>query len=164
VLVVRNPYTMSFRAVRRKPPSWRRELAYEDQLRLVAQHWRNSTRLALEDGVAAGRFLAVRFEDFLSNPRDVVRAICESVRLRYDDDLVPQPEHTMPFATLPWDRKWYPLQGDAWRDKVGDLEAQIVEEECGDLIKQLGYGRLTDSDPLHPTLMRVSATSTQLVA
>jgi Sulfotransferase family len=164
VLVVRNPYTMCFRAVRRKPPSWRQEIAYEDQLRLVAQHWRNSTRLALEDGPATGRFVAVRFEDFLQNPEAVVRAICNSVELRYDDDLVPRPEHTMPFATLPWDRKWYPLQGDEWRDKVGDAEAQIVDEECGELAKELGYGRLTDSAPLHPEVVRVSARSSQLVA
>jgi hypothetical protein len=164
VLVVRNPYTMCFRAIRRKPPSWQREVAYEDQLRLVAQHWRNSTRLALEDGIAIQRFIAIRFEDFLSNPAAVVRAICESVHLGYDDDLIPHPQHTMPFATLPWDRKWYPLQGDGWRDKVGDLEAQIVEEECGELIKQLGYARLTDSDPLHPALLRVSTKNAQLVA
>jgi hypothetical protein len=164
VLVVRNPSTTSFRAVRRKPPSWRRDVAYEDQLRLVAQHWRNSTRLALQDGIATGRFIALRFEDFLVNPSAVVRAICDSVHLGYDDDLIPQPEHTIPFATLPWDRKWYPLEGDEWRDQVGDLEAQIVEEECGELIDDLGYTRLTDSEPLHPAVLRVSASSAQLVA
>lgn len=164
VLVVRNPYTMCFRAVRRKPPSWQRQVAYEDQLRLVAQHWRNSTRLALDDGTATGRFIAVRFEDFLQNPAAVVRAVCNAVDLRYDDDLVPQPEHTMPFATLPWDRKWYPLQGDEWRDKVGDLEARIVEEECGALISELGYGRLTDATPTHRGLLRVTSSSAQLVA
>ena len=164
VLVVRNPYTMSFRAVRRKPPSWRQEVAYEDQLRLVAQHWHNSTRLALEDGSKTGRFIAVRFEDFLRNPAGVVRAICDSVDLSYDDDLTPQPEHVMPFATLPWDRKWYPLQVDEWRDKVGDAEAQIVDEECLELARALGYGRLTDSEPLHPALLRVSPVGAHLMA
>jgi hypothetical protein len=76
VLVVRNPYTMCFRAVRRKPPAWRREVPYEEQLRLAAQHWRNSTQLALEDGPKTERFIAVRFEDFVKEPAAVVRAIC----------------------------------------------------------------------------------------
>jgi hypothetical protein len=166
VLVVRNPYTMCFRAVRRKPPAWRREVSYEEQLRLAAQHWRNSTQLALEDGPKTGRFIAVRFEDFVKDPAAVVRAICSTVGLSYDDDLVPQAGHRMPFATLPWDRKWYPLQGDEWRDQVGDLEAGIVDEECGELAKALGYGRLTDTAPVHDAVLRVAGlpAAPQLVA
>jgi hypothetical protein len=166
VLVVRNPYTMVFRAVRRKPPAWRREVPYEEQLRLVAQHWRNSTRLALDDGVATGRFIGVRFEDFVREPEKVVRALCEATGLEYHDDLVPRAGHRMPFATLPWDRKWYPLQGDEWRDKVGDLEAGIVLEECGELAAELGYGRLTDTLPAHPAMLRVAGlpAASQLVA
>jgi hypothetical protein len=156
LLVVRNPYTMCFRAVRRKPPAWREDLAYEDRLRLVAQHWSNSTRIALEDGPPTGRFLALRFEDFLQKPEEVIRAVCKAVGLSYDDDLVPRASHRMPFATLPWDRKWFPLQGDEWRDKVGDAEAQIVEEECGKVAEQLGYGRLTDTPPVHPAVLSLA--------
>jgi hypothetical protein len=166
LLVVRNPYTMCFRAVRRKPPTWRRDLPYEEQLRLVAQHWRNSTRLALEDGPPTGRFLALRFEDFLQNAPAVIRAVCKAVELSYDDDLVPRAGHRLPFATLPWDRKWFPLQGDEWRDKVGDAEAQIVEEECGELAAQLGYGRLSDTAPIHTALLSLAGLpgAAQLVA
>jgi hypothetical protein len=166
VLVVRNPYTMAFRAVRRKPPSWRGEVSYEEQLRLAAQHWRNSTRLALEDGPKTGRFVAVRFEDFVKEPAAIVRGICRAVGLPYDDDLVPQAGHRMPFATLPWDRKWYPLQGDEWRDQVGDVEAGIVDEECGEVAKALGYGRLTDTAPVHKAVLRVAGVGAapQLVA
>jgi sulfotransferase family protein len=163
LLIVRNPYTMCFRAVRRKPPTWRRDLPYEEQLRLVAQHWNNSTLLALEDGPPTGRFLALRFEDFVQNPPGAIRAVCKAVGLSYDDDLVPRAGHRMPFATLPWDRKWFPLQGDEWRDKVGDAEAQIVEEECGQLAEQLGYGRLTDTMPVHPALLSLTGAA-QLVA
>jgi hypothetical protein len=54
---------------------------------------------------------------------------------------------------LPWDRKWFPLQDDEWRDKVGDAEVQIVEEECGEITEQLGYGRLTDTAPTHRALL-----------
>jgi hypothetical protein len=165
LLVVRNPYTMVFRAVRRKPPAWRRDLPYDDQLRLVAQHWSNSTRLALEDGPPTGRFLALRFEDFLQKPAEVMQAVCEAVGLSYNDDLVPRAGHRMPFATLPWDRKWFPLHGDEWRDKVGETEARIVEEECGQVAEQLGYGRLTDTVPIHPALLDLAGlASSALVA
>jgi hypothetical protein len=166
LLVVRNPYTMCFRAVRRKPPAWRREVTYEEQLKLVAQHWRNSTELALTDGPPTGRFLAVRFEDFVREPETVVRELCATVNLDYNDDLVPRAGQRMPFATLPWDRKWYPLAEDEWRDKVGDLEAQIVAEECGQLAEQLGYGRRTDTEPVHPAILRIAtaAAKSQLVA
>ncbi|HEY8793110.1 MAG TPA: sulfotransferase [Gaiellaceae bacterium] len=157
LLVVRNPYTMVFRAVRRKPPAWGTDMTYEDRLRLVAQHWSNSMRLALDDGRQTGRFVALRFEDFLQKPDEVIQSVCNAVGLTYDDDLVPRASHRMPFATLPWDRKWFPLQGDQWRDKVGDTEARIVEEECGEVAEQLGYGRLTDTAPLHPAILRVSA-------
>jgi hypothetical protein len=166
LLVVRNPYTMCFRAVRRKPPAWRRDLPYEDQLRLVARHWSNSTRLALEDGPPTGRFLALRFEDFLQDPAAVVRAVCTAVGLSYDDELVPHAAHRLPFATLPWDRKWFPLQDDEWRDKVGDAEAEIVEVECGEVAGKLGYGRLTDSAPIHRAVLTLAslASAAQLVA
>jgi hypothetical protein len=165
LLVVRNPHTMCFRAVRRKPPAWRQGLPYEDQLRLVAQHWTNSTRLALEDGPPTGRFLALRFEDFLQKPEQVVQAVCKAVGLSYDDDLVPRAGHRLPFATLPWDRKWFPLQGDDWRDNLGETEGRIVEDECGEIAEQLGYGRLIDTAPIHPALLRVTGpTNASLVA
>jgi hypothetical protein len=166
LLVVRNPYTMCFRAVRRKPPAWRTEVSYADQVRVVAQHWRNSTRLALADGPPTGRFLAVRFEDFVREPATVVRALCAAVGLSDESDLVPRAGQPMPFATLPWDRKWYPLADDEWRDKVGDLEAQIVAEECSEIAEQLGYGRLADTEPVHPAVLRIggSAPTSQRVA
>jgi hypothetical protein len=165
LLVVRNPYTMVFRAVRRKPPAWRRDLPYEDQVRLAAQHWSNSTRLALQDGPPTRRFLPLRFEDFLQEPEQVIQAVCGAVGLSYDDDLVPRAGHQMPFATLPWDRKWFPLGEDEWRSKVGETDARIVDEECGEIARQLGYGRLTDTAPTHPALLRLEAhASPSLVA
>jgi plasmid stabilization system protein ParE len=155
VLVVRNPYTICFRAVRRKPPSWRRVVPYEEQLRLVAQHWVNSNRRALEDGPATGRFLAVRFEDFVRAPEDVIRAVCGLVGLSYDDALVPRAGDTFPFATLPWDRKWFPLHEDEWRGRVGDADAAIIEDECRGLADELGYGRRDDATPVHPAVLRL---------
>jgi hypothetical protein len=53
----------------------------------------------------------------------------------------------MPFATLPGDRKWYPLGGDDWIGRVTPDEAAIVDERCGELARQLGYASPVESSP-----------------
>jgi hypothetical protein len=147
VLVLRNPYTHCFRAVRRKPPSWQREVSYEDSLRIAAEHWENSFRLALEDGSQTDRFVVVRFEDFVRDSAAQIRRICKTVGLSYSDELVPQPGHRMPFGTLPHDRKWFPLHGDEWRSRLPEEQMAIVEERCGELATQLGYERSRETEP-----------------
>ncbi len=49
-----------------------------------------------------------------------------------------------------------PSSRDDWRDKVGETETRIVEDECGEIAEQLGYGRLIDAAPIHPVLLRVT--------
>ena len=138
VLVLRNPYAICPRAMRRKPPSWRTLPAYEEQLALAAQHWENVSRLAIEDGGRTGRFGALRFEDFLRDPEAVVRALCGLVGLSFAPELVPRAGDRLPFATLPTDAKWYPLREDSW--EVSSEEIAIVEARCGELAARLGYG------------------------
>lgn len=147
LLVVRNPYTACTRALRRKPPSWRYLPSLDEQLKIVAAHWHNAYRLALEDGEQTGRFAALRFEDFVRAPTDVVRAACEALQLEFDSRLVPRPGDRLPFATLPTDSKWYPLRDDPWREKVSDDDAEIIEVRCGELAQRLGYGRVADRAP-----------------
>ena len=147
VLVLRNPYTMCFRAVRRKPPSWQPAPSYERQIELAAEHWENSCRLGLEDGQRTGRFVAVRFEDFVRDPEPTVRAICRAVELDYLPEQVPCAEHRFPFATLPTDTKWYPLRADEWRGQVGETETAIIEERCGSLAASIGYTREGERSP-----------------
>jgi hypothetical protein len=138
VLVLRDPYVMCANALKRKPPSWRTIPSPEEQLRLVAQHWENATRIALEDGESTERLLAVRFEDFVSAPESAVRAICSFVELPYRPELVPRPGDRMPFATLPGDTKWYPLRRLP-SPALTSTENGIVAERCGDLAARLGY-------------------------
>jgi hypothetical protein len=61
VLVVRNPYSWCHRAVRRKRPTYRVEPTRDEELRLVAQHWANSYRIALEDARSTPNVTLVRF-------------------------------------------------------------------------------------------------------
>jgi hypothetical protein len=157
LLVLRNPFTFCFRAVRRKPPSWRVVPPYEHQLRLAAEHWENSYRLALADGKKTGRFAAVRFEDFISNPEATIRAVCAFAQLEFDPDLVPQPGQRMPFAALPSDTKWHPLREDEWRDQVTESDAAFIDERCQPLAASLGYHRLVEGVPTDSSLLAVSS-------
>ena len=67
----------------------------------------------------------------LLKPVEVIQAVCRAVGLSYNDELVPRAGHRMPFATLPWDRKWFPLQVDEWRDRsdLAHLQAAIAKWE-----------------------------------
>jgi hypothetical protein len=134
VLVVRNPYSWCHRAVRRKRPAYRVELSPEDELRLAAEHWRNSCRIAIEDGSTV-----VRFEDFVADPEAVVRRLCDVTGLDFEPAMVPRPGDRFPFATLPGDRKWYPLFADQWLAKVTEAEAAVVTEVCEPVATELGY-------------------------
>ena len=139
VLVLRNPYGTCYRAVRRKPPDWRRPIPYEAQLALAAEHWANSNRLALEDGSSVRHFAVVRFEDYVAQPEQTVRALCAFTGLDYRPQMVPRPEHTMPFATLGGDRKWYPLREDPWIGQVPPKDADVIAERCEELATRFGY-------------------------
>ena len=141
VLVVRNPYSWCHRAVRRKRPSYRVELAPEQELRLAAEHWANSYRIALADSRHGPNMTTVRFEDFVADPETAVRGLCGFLALDFDAAMVPQPGQRLPFATLPDDRKWYPLFPDPWLGEVTEPEVELIASICEPLATELGYDR-----------------------
>ena len=141
VLVVRNPYSWCYRAVRRKRPDYRVPLAPEEELRLAAEHWTNSYRIALEDARHVPNVTVVRFEDFVADPERLVRGLSAFVGLEFDEAMVPRAGDRFPFATLPGDRKWYPLFPDPWLAKVTDEDAAVIASECEPLASELGYER-----------------------
>jgi Sulfotransferase family len=156
VLVVRDPYALCPVAIRRKPPSWRTVPPFEQQVAVAAEHWHNAMRLALDDGERTGRFLAVRFEDFLRDPETVVRAIGAKVGLAYQPALVPRRGDRLPFATLPTDTKWYPLRTASPHARPTPEAIEIIDARCGVLARRLGYR--PDGEPAPPEPGLVSAT------
>jgi len=144
LLIVRDPYTMAYRSVRKQPPSFRQAVPYEEQLRLAAEHWANSFRLAIEDGDQVERFHTVRFEDFTREPRRVLGEVCDFVELDFREDMLPQPHHRPPFNTWPGEDKWYPIREDPWRAQLSEREIAIVDETCRGLAERFGYVPLAD--------------------
>ena len=61
--------------------------------------------------------------------------------------MVPRPGDRFPFATLPGDRKWYPLFPDPWPGKLTDEEAAVVAGVCEPIAAELGYERTGSRAP-----------------
>lgn len=139
VLVVRDPYVFCPRSLRRKQAPFAREVPDRHRLRLAAEHWENSYRLALADAEEVPNFAAVRFEDFLADPAAIVRRLSEFLELEFDSAMVPGPGQKIPFATLPGDRKWYPVTPDHDRPELAAEERAIIEEHCLPLAQSFGY-------------------------
>lgn len=149
VVVVRNPYETCRWAVERKPTLFREGVPPATRLALLAEHWANAYRTVLADAETVPNVVVVRFEDFLSDPEAVVRSLCDVVALDFDGSMVPGPDHPRPFATLPNDRKWYPLYRSNWLDGMTLEERAIIAERCGELAERFGYSpegvtRVTD--------------------
>jgi hypothetical protein len=139
VLVVRNPYGACTWAVDRKPPSFRLQPTYDERLELLATHWANAHRIALEDAEEVGDVAVVRFEDFLTDPEAVVQALCAFADLDYHPGMVPRPGQERPWATLPGDRKWYPLYADNRLERTTATQRAIIELCCDEVAARFGY-------------------------
>jgi hypothetical protein len=139
LLVTRNPYASCPWIVRRKPPSFRVELSYERQLELTAEHWDNAYRIALDDGQKIDRFAVVRYEDWIADPVSSTKRLCTMLELEFDPAMLPQPGQSRPFATLPSDRKWFPLYPDTRLENLTEAEADVIGARCDTLAERLGY-------------------------
>lgn len=141
VVVVRNPYAACLWAVERKPTFFPPSLSIADRLRVMAEHWHNSYRIAVADAEHVPNVAFVRFEDFLADPAAVVRAISDFVGLDFDEEMVPQAGQTRPFATLPGDRKWYPIYADTWLQGCDAGSRAVIDARCSGLLERFGYSR-----------------------
>lgn len=144
VLVTRNPYAACYRAAHGKAIDMERyaaTMSLEERIELCAQHWDNAMRCALDDAPALSHFKVVAFEDVLSDPAHVIGELCAFLGLAYDDDLLPQPHHAIPFGTRFRDR-WYPLKpsvNDSYLRRADPQHLGIIERRCGETAERLGY-------------------------
>jgi hypothetical protein len=139
VLVARNPYETCRWIVARKAKFFREHVSSRRRLELAAEHRANAYRIALDDARQVGDLTVVRFEDFLEDPRAAVGRLCEHTGLECHDEMVPQPGQRRPFATLPGDRKWYPLYRSASAEEITPDERDVVGTRCAEMAAYFGY-------------------------
>ena len=145
VIAVRNPYAVCSRAVVKEYVA-AHGCHFTDpdlKMRYAIEHWDNSFRLALEDTEGLDR-LVIRYEDYMSNPESVVRAIGEFADLPFDRRQIPAPNQPFPLGSFE-DNKWYPLRDGENERYLSRLDPELVKQlnaRSSDLIERFGYERV----------------------
>jgi hypothetical protein len=144
VLIVRNPYALTWRAVIRDRIVSGLDRTEEEKFKLAVQHWRNSMMCALQDGEPHD-LRWWRFEDLLSNPSDTLKQICAHAELSYEPSMLPGASDSIPWGSA-YDafnsRKWYPMRPSVSESYLRDMPVwarEHLERECSDLVELFGY-------------------------
>jgi len=93
------------------------------------------------------RVIRVRYEDLVSDPETTLGKLCEFVGLRFSDKLV----EGKGLAIGQYTKNQHALVGSApdsrrisaWRSKLSNREVEIFEHHAGDMLKILGYERVS---------------------
>lgn len=144
VLITRNPYATCYRAARGKAGDmarYTRFMTLDERMEVCVQHWSNAVTCVLEDQDKVSNFKAMRFEDFLGEPRDSLVELCDFLDLSFREDMIPQAHQDLPFGSRYRDR-WYPLRPDVnkpYLEEIPDAYIAVVEERCQPIAEQFGY-------------------------
>lgn len=142
IMVIRNPYAVCYKAASQGYLTTL-PLSFGERLHVASQHYKNTFCTILDsfNKILDQRKIIVKLEDFLLEPKEHLKIICEKVGLEFDEDMLPQPHHKYPLGT-PDRTKWYPLKKDVnakYLKKLGEEDSQIVRLYCKDLIERFSY-------------------------
>jgi len=102
VLEVNNPWAALGKA--QDIERLKSKLSFKERLGICSQHGVNSIPCALED--KGEDMLVVRFEDLLQDPERLLRQISEHLELHFWEDMLPGPQHKIPFGSR-FRERWY---------------------------------------------------------
>lgn len=114
---------------------------FDERLEICIQHWCNKMEIALRDGKDLKHFIHFKFEDFLVEPQKNAKQLCKFLELEYNDELIPQPHHKIPFGTK-YTKRWHPIRtnvNDKYYKEVPEEVRDKIYERCVELATQLGY-------------------------
>ncbi len=142
ILITRNPYALAYKFSRTNIKNYVTKIGgtHKQAVEIAAQHWINSMKCAIQDGQEAD-LLVVRFEDFLQYPEKELKKICNFIEIDFNKDLLPQPNHKLPFGSKGKD-KWYPIRKDVnekYLNKIAKEEVEIIDKYVGEYARKLGY-------------------------
>lgn len=147
ILIVMNPYALCYKVAEGRANDMKRlrkRLQLEKRLEICTQHWANSMKCTLEDKEKYDiDMLIIRFEDILREPITNVKKICRFIELDFDEDMIPQPHHKIPFGIDPRDKnKWYPLRPDVnepYLRRLNGKYIEIISNRCKEIALNFGY-------------------------
>ena len=118
----------------------------------IAHDW--AVRLSRARSQASGvpRYMEVRFEDLVSDPRSVLDPVCKFIALPFDDAMLEYHERAgerLGELGLHPGAAYHPLaltqsppkrdRAGVWRREMSREEREAFEAEAGDLLAELGY-------------------------
>lgn len=129
----------------------------EDPVVTIALWWKWRVLLGRQHGEALDPALyhEIRYEDLVSDPATMSRALCSFLDLPYREKMVNFAEgRTKSDPRLASKHRWLPPTPGlrAWRTQMSPEAVQRFEAVAGDLLDELGYGRGTPR--ISPTTMR----------
>jgi len=146
ILVTRNPYASCFRAAQGKAGDMRRYskfLTLDERIKICIEHWNNSMKAVEEDKNKVKNFMSIKFEDLLKSPENILKKICNFVKLDFSIDMIPQKEHVLPFGSK-FKERWYPLRpdvNDSYLKQIPEKYVEWIYKKCGRLAEKHGYER-----------------------
>ncbi len=144
VFISRNPYASCYRAAIGKAGDMKRfssTMSLDERFEICVQHWINSLKSILEDKDKVQHFTIMKFEDFLEQPETSVQQLCDFTGLSFQNDMIPQKEHTIPFGHK-FRERWYPLNNNVNQRYLNDIPSKYVDilnDRCQDYIELLKY-------------------------
>ncbi len=145
VIMTRDPYLSVVRAAPGGAGDMRRvmdRVPLAERIDICAEHWANSYRIALSDIEKAGIApCVVRFEDFIREPARILREVCDYVELEFHEEMLPAPDHRLPYGSRFRDR-WYPVDpmvNERYRRQLDETAVRSVNRYAGTLLSRLGY-------------------------
>lgn len=128
--ITRNPYAMIYRAALGIPVDMKRAskfLNFSEKLDIVSEHWLNSVKAVEEDKKHIQNFKTIKFEDFLQNPEEQIKGLCNFVKINYTNNMLPKKQHKLPIGTK--DRmKWYPINPHINKKYLDEIPVDVCKK------------------------------------
>ncbi|MGH2674589.1 MAG: sulfotransferase [Actinomycetota bacterium] len=114
----------------------------------ASMRWRRRVRRGRADGEALGpsRYREIRYEDLVTDPEDVVRSVCEFIRLDYDPRMLRYHDHPQEIGGIDLDDPDYrdlrqrPTAGlQDWRKEMDEENLAVFNVVAGKTLERLGY-------------------------
>jgi len=144
ILVTRNPYVTCFRAATGKArdmEKYSKFFSLDERMKICIEHWHNVMKAVEDDRNKIDNFIAIKFEDLIEKPKQILKKTCDFIQLNFSIDMIPQKHHKLPFGVRFKDR-WYPLRTHVNKKYLEQIPKKYVEwihQKCGEVAEKYGY-------------------------
>jgi len=144
IYITRNPFVTIYRAAIGKAKDIMRAskyLSYEERINICIEHWLNVAKSIEEDKNKVKNFLKIKFEDVLTEPKRIIKKICNFIDLKFYKNMLPKPNDKYPLGVR-FKERWYPLRTDINRiylKRIPKYLKNLIFDKCGTYIEKYGY-------------------------